>query len=192
MKNDWTKKARDGTFTSGDYGPRVRSKSGQLLAYRRDQVARFWDKVQRGRPDECWLWTGCILAARGGYGIVRINNRGLFAHRVSYELEHGSIPCGLNVCHTCDRPPCVNPAHLFSGTPGDNTRDASRKGLLGKGWHKGEANGAAKLTMGDVREIRKCIAVGQSFKEIGARYCVTATAIYWIAKGRHWKHVAVE
>ncbi len=50
------------------------------------------------------------------------------AHRASWQISFGPIPDGLQVLHTCDNPPCCNPAHLFLGTQLDNIYDMCAKG----------------------------------------------------------------
>lgn len=93
--------------------------------------ARFWSKVDKKGEDECWPWlTGCDA---DGYGQFWRNNVNERANRVVWELIHGEIPKDqwgftLYVLHTCDNPKCCNPKHLWIGTPGDNTKDTSRKG----------------------------------------------------------------
>lgn len=88
---------------------------------------RFWSKVDRGGPDDCWNWTAC--AQREGYGRFMRRGRVWQATHVAWELHHGAPPPkGALVCHRCDNPRCVNPAHLFIGTHLDNRRDCVAKG----------------------------------------------------------------
>ena len=90
------------------------------------RTERFWAKVNRLGPDDCWLWTGSRKGGKWGYGQLGSRDRRLApesAHRVSWEIHHGSIPDGMKVLHRCDNPPCVNPNHLFLGTLRDNTQD---------------------------------------------------------------------
>lgn len=111
---------------------------------------RFWTKVDIGDSSTCWEWR----AARypGGYGCIRVDGHGRQAHRVAWELEHGSIP---------DNPPCCNPAHLFLGTRAENMQDMKGKGR--QAVNVGAANEhhwACRLTDDEVREMRRLFATG--------------------------------
>lgn len=146
---------------------------------------RFWSKVNKKGPDECWLWTG---SAQRGYGQISDDypSRKMFrAHRLAYKLYHGELPESQKVLHTCDNPPCVNPAHLFLGTAVDNVRDMVKKGRQAK--H--EQNGGAKLTEEQVAKIRcdyipRHPVYGQRAQ--GRRYGVSHSMIGYIVRGENW------
>ena len=91
-------------------------------------VARFESKVVRDdcMPDGCHIWTAARI--KSGYGRIGNNGKNVLANRASYVIYKGEISHGMQVCHKCDNPPCVNPAHLFLGTGSDNAKDSVSKG----------------------------------------------------------------
>ena len=91
---------------------------------------RFWSKVKKGNPYECWEWQAY---RNRGYGTLS-RKRGQSphkAHRLSWMIHYGAIKQGMNICHKCDNPGCVNPRHLFMGTQRDNITDAIKKKRIG-------------------------------------------------------------
>lgn len=77
----------------------------------------------------CILWTASYRGAEHKkYGVLHFRGKNIAAHRASWIAHVGKIPHGIFVCHKCDTPLCINPAHLFLGTPKDNARDMSVKG----------------------------------------------------------------
>ena len=97
----------------------------------KDVASRFWEWVRITDPEGCWEWVGA--KSYNGYGRFSIGGRYYGTHRVAYELFGGSIPTGMCILHSCDNPPCVNPAHLRLGTQLDNMRDMHAKGRARQG-----------------------------------------------------------
>lgn len=128
-------------------------------------AARFWAKVDRRGPDDCWLWTASTNPK--GYGWFRLGNKILLAHRVLWESVNGTIPAKLwlDHRHTCPKN-CVNPGHLRLATnkqnhenlPGANRN--SKSGVRGVSLHR-----ASGLWRGTVVHNGKQHSVGY-FKTI--------------------------
>lgn len=88
---------------------------------------RFWLRVKKGAPDECWEWQGATVGE--GYGSFFDPGGTRRAHRFSMELLLGrKLRSNELVCHHCDNPPCVNPAHLYVGSAQDNVDDMMARG----------------------------------------------------------------
>jgi hypothetical protein len=108
------------------------------------------------------------------------------AHRVSWEMARGPIPRGLYVCHRCDNPPCVNPAHLFIGTQTDNMADMKAKGRWRGGERRPERYSSTNLTWEGVREIRRLYVGGMSVKDLAPRFGICKSSVRNIIHGRTW------
>ena len=156
---------------------------------------RFWEKVDRRGPDECWEWQASRNEQGYGWFWVPSANRMVGAHRVAYEITHGPLPtkkkgvlgaAGGLVLHSCDNPPCVNPAHLRLGDQTENMADKSERGRHPN--YNGGRNPNAKLTPEQVEEIRRRYTgrYGEQ-SELGREYGVYASTIRDIVVGRKWK-----
>ena len=126
----------------GNQGASLRCKEHTL-------ADRFWDYVDIKGKDECWEWKGSKTAAN--YGLMWFNGELQYAHRLSLEMDGRPVPSKWYACHRCDNPPCVNPKHLFPGSPRDNSLD-----MVSKNRHlHGETHPFAKLSSVDVDTIRQ-------------------------------------
>lgn len=128
----------------------------------------------------CWKW----MAARhpDGYGNICVDARTLPAHKFFYMLFIGPVPVGMECCHTCDTPECVNPDHLFLGTHLDNMKDMAEKQRS----TIGERHSKAKLSDEAVRVIRQST---ESTSALAATFGVHANTINEVRARRRWQHV---
>ncbi len=137
------------------------------------QEERFWDKIVKKSPNECWSWSGATTTK--GYGIMRWNGKNKVATRIMWELKKGPIPKGQRVLHECDNPPCCNPRHLFLGTIRENAHDMMRK-------HRDNINGK-KLVEKDVIAIRSDAGTN---KELSDEFGVCPSHVWRIRTGKCW------
>lgn len=143
---------------------------------------RLWSRAKTSGPNECWEWQGWRHPS--GHGQIGRGRRGeglAYTHVVAWEVTNGPVPDGLWVLHRCDNPPCVNPRHLFLGTPADNTHD-----MVAKRRHShGEAH-ATKLSDHDVQEVRRLIAGGRTHQSLADEFGVSRSMIGHIGRFSRW------
>jgi hypothetical protein len=84
-----------------------------------NEADRFWARVDRHGPDECWPWLAGTNAV--GYGQLRFEGKPRLAHAVAYELTVGPIPAGLEIDHDCENKPCCNVRHMTLRTKAEHT-----------------------------------------------------------------------
>ena len=158
----------------------MRKGSRHIRNYRGSPRERFLAKVSKTAG--CWLWTGATNYK--GYGALRIDGKNVFPHRFSYELYIGNVPEGVFVCHKCDNPSCVNPAHLWLGTNTDNVQD-----MVKKMRHTiGERNPMAKLTKEQVIKIRK-LKDNHSLSQLAKLFGLGVSTVSQIVNRHRWKHI---
>jgi len=143
---------------------------------------RFWAKVRRGSPDECWEWLGTKQGT--GYGRFWDGHKSVLAHRWAWKWHHGRLPDNMCVLHRCDNPKCVNYMHLFVGTPADNNADKARKGRASRTRLYGEKHGMTTLTNEQVVEIRSMN--GAPLREISERFHISTATASRIRRGITW------
>lgn len=168
-----------------------------LYEYRRNPEVirkRFWDLVdmcEHGRTCRhcCWPCAGSVRVEPGYINFFYVRDDGshayILAHRMAYFYSRKIPISGLDVCHTCDNPPCCNPYHLFAGTNYDNVMDKVSKQRQQMGtrvWN-------SKLCDADIPVIAKMWWDGHSCGSIGRMYGVCDQVVLQIAHGKSWKHV---
>jgi len=150
---------------------------------------RFWSKINKNGPTiypelgPCWLWTGHIRKA-DGYGNLEHQGKPVYAHRVAFYLSQGRWPAP-HCLHKCDNPSCVRFTHLFEGNDLANAQDRNKK-------HRdahGIAHGRAKLTLKQIKEMRRLHTLGLSTIRLGIKFKVHQMTAWRIVNRKIWKHV---
>lgn len=152
----------------------------------------FESKFIKKSDSECWLWNGA--KDKNGYGDfnLHLNNqikkyKKVKSHRYSYELYKGKFEDSFLVCHSCDNPSCINPNHLFLGTPADNAADMVNKNRS----MTGERNNRSKLKCYQVLEIREKLANKYNQTKLAKEYGVSRFVIKSIKNFKIWKNTEV-
>ena len=120
----------------------------------------------------------------GGIGRIEDTGKEYGSDRLSYLIFNVDIQAGLCVWHSCVNTICVNPSHLWAGTKADNSMDSVEKGRE----NKGEAQRSAKLTEGDVREIR-ALGGTMPYKDIADMFKISVPTVGEVVRCITWKHI---
>lgn len=132
------------------------------------------------KEGDCWIWQGSTVA--GNYGKVRISGITHSTHKASYLIFKGEIPDGLWVCHSCDVKKCINPDHLFLGSPAENRRDAYLKNRIK--YCIGENNHFSRLSDIQAEEIRLLKSEGFTYERLSRIFNMSVTNLFKIVKNQ--------
>ncbi len=140
----------------------------------------------------CREWKGA--KNENGYGRVWDGERLVYAHRAMWETEHGPIPLGMSICHSCDNPKCIDLDHLFCATHQENMKDCDVKRRRKNGAAKmrgqpspvrGEKHGLVKISETDVRAILTDHG-DWAARAAAEKFNISISLVYGIRAGRNW------
>lgn len=162
----------------------------------------FWEKVDwSGGPEACWPWLG-KSHKETGRAMYSVAGRGkLNAARLSWELANAELAnSAMYVCHRCDNVECVNPRHLWLGTPKENSADRDRKGRGASGLKngkytkpestpRGSGHGRARCDESFVLQVRARAAAGERYSDIARSVGRNKTWVRQVVIRKIWAHV---
>ena len=161
---------------------------------KQDIIERFMSKVIPEPMAGCWIWMGAVNPA--GYGMFHLSHdvstnksKAILAHRFSFECFKKQILGDKQALHYCDNPACVNPNHLFSGTPADNVADMDKKNRRVTKTYKGSAHHKSKITESQVEKIINLGKQGIKQSDIGIMFGISQVQVGNILRGKQWKHL---
>ena len=144
-------------------------------------LRRFWNRVQVGDKNGCWLWMGSRLPSGYGRTTAVLGSRHsvhIYTHRLMLVLATGPLSRGGCVLHSCDNPPCCNPRHLRRGDQYDNVRD------------RNERRGSRKLTPEIVVKMRRSVEKGAiSIQRAAEIHNVDYRTMWSAVRGHTYKEV---
>jgi len=117
------------------------------------------------------MWS---LRTNNGYGVLSFRGRQWYAHRLIYEATHGPVPRRKELDHLCRVKACVRPSHVEVVTHAENVR-------RGK---------TAKLSVGQVRNIRELASTGTPDRELADLFGVHVATVRSVVARKSWKEVA--
>lgn len=169
---------------------RVRRHGDPLFAEKEPGGGLRWlnEQLSTGLSAECWEWP--FHRDKDGYGQLTLNGRRYRAHAVALILSGQPRPSAPNnlALHSCDNPPCCNPAHLRWGSVRQNAMDSVERGRWSRAAkHSGSHSPNAKLTEAAVLSIRRD---GRNDQQIGESFGIHPSTVNRIRAGKAWTHVS--
>ncbi len=149
---------------------------GCRMSFKTPHIERFLSNFSK-EGDGCWEWKGS--RGKNKYGVLSLDGTQVYAHRFSYEHFKEPIPDGMYICHTCDNRCCVNPEHLWAGTPQDNISDCLSK-----------CRNSTVLNKEDVLKIRDMHETkGLSLRKLAGLFNAGTSTIHRVVNRKSWKHI---
>lgn len=149
---------------------------------RPEYAVRFWNRVARSECG-CWPW----MSAKDPHGYGRYTEARVQAHRIAWAFDHGVPSSETVIRHTCDNPPCCNPAHLVAGSQADNMHDMIQRGR--KASTSGSRHARARMVETDVRWARLMHKDGMSPTILAKLFSVSVDNMTKTLSGAQWKNV---